>query len=66
MTTSEFLDDEDIARMERYVRDMRRRRALGQAISRADFAAWASHAAAWLLDRLEDAWDWVRRALGLV
>lgn len=62
---SEELTHEDLERMERYLRDARRRRAMGEAIARDDFVEWVRHAAAWLLDKLEDAWRWVRRRLGL-
>ncbi|MFV2084557.1 hypothetical protein [Micromonospora sp. LOL_021] len=65
MTTSGSLSDDDLDRMERYVRDMRRKRALGQALSRDDFVEWARQAAAWLLDRIDDAWNWIRRQFGL-
>jgi hypothetical protein len=45
--------------------NMRRRRAMGEAISRDDFVEWARQAAAWLLDKVEVAWRWVRTQLGL-
>jgi hypothetical protein len=56
---------EELDRMERYVRDARRKMRLGEAIARKDFVEWARHAAAWLLDKIDDAWRWVRRQLGL-
>lgn len=59
------LTSDDLDRMERYVRDARRRLAMGEAIQREDFLAWCRHAAAWLLDKVEDAWRWVRKQLGL-
>ena len=59
------LTAEDLTRLEYYARDQRRRMAMGEAISRADFIDWARHATAWVLDKLELAWNWVRRALGL-
>ena len=62
---SKNLTDEEMDRMYYYVQDARRRRAMGQAIAREDFVAWARHAAAWLLDKVEQAWKWVRRQLGL-
>jgi|SoiMethySBSTD1v2_1073268.scaffolds.fasta_scaffold679670_1 hypothetical protein len=62
---AEELTDRDIVRLEAYVRDARRKKAMGEAIARDDFMAWLRHAAAWLLDRLEAAWRWVRRVLGL-
>ena len=57
---------DDLERMERYVRDARRKMQMGQAIARQDFIAWARHAATWLLDKIDDAWNWVRRKLGLI
>ena len=63
--TNDTLDSDDIYALERYVRDMKRKMLLGEAIARSDFVAWARQAAAWVLDKLEDAWNWVRRALGL-
>jgi hypothetical protein len=62
---AEQLTDRDIARLEAYVRDARRKKAMGEAIARDDFITWLRHAAAWLLDTLEAAWRWVRRVLGL-
>lgn len=59
------LTEEDLDRMYYYVVDAKRRRAMGEAIAREDFVEWARHAAAWLLDKLEQAWKWVRRKLGL-
>jgi hypothetical protein len=56
---------EELDRMDRYIRDARRKMQMGEAIAREDFIAWARHAAAWLLDKIEDAWRWVRRQLGL-
>lgn len=56
---------EDLERMERYVRDAKRKMRMGEAIAKQDFIAWARHAAAWLLDKIDDAWRWVRRQLGL-
>ena len=63
--TSDNLTSDDLDRLERYVRDQRRRRALGEALSRSDFIEWARQATAWVLDKLEAAWSWVRNALGL-
>lgn len=60
----EFSDD-DIERLERYVRDAKRKRALGQAIEKKDFVEWCRQAAAWVLDKVEDAWHWVRKQLNL-
>lgn len=57
---------EDLERLERYVRDAKRRAAMGEAIAREDFVSWLRNAAAYLLDKLEDAWRWVRRRLGLL
>ncbi|HEX2210509.1 MAG TPA: hypothetical protein VHG93_22710 [Longimicrobium sp.] len=57
---------DDFDRLERYLRDAKRRAMMGEAIAKEDFAEWLRHAAAWLLDKLEDAWRWVRRQLGLV
>lgn len=62
---SDAMTDRDLERLESYVKDARRKRAMGEAIARDDFIAWARHAAAWALDKIEDAWRWVRRALGL-
>jgi len=62
---SEYLSDADITRLENYLRDMKRRRALGEALSRSDFIEWARQATAWVLDKLELAWNWVRKTLGL-
>ena len=59
------LIDRDLQRLEDYLRDARRRRAIGEAIARNDFIAWLRNAAAWLLDKLEIAWRWVRGMLGL-
>ena len=59
------LIDRDLQRLEDYLRDARRRRAIGEAIARNDFIAWLRNAAAWLLDKLEIAWRWVREMLGL-
>lgn len=56
---------DDLERLEYYVRDARRRKMMGEAIAKSDFVAWARHAAAWLLDKIEAAWRWVRRQLGL-
>lgn len=56
---------DDLERMERYVRDSKRKLQMGEAIAKQDFVAWARHAAAWLLDKIDDAWKWVRRQLGL-
>lgn len=56
---------EEITRLERYVRDSKRKIMLGEAIARSDFIAWARHAAAWLLDKIDDAWRWVRVQLGI-
>jgi hypothetical protein len=57
------LTAEDLTRLEYYARDMRRRIAMGEAISRNDFIEWAQNATAWVLDKLELAWNWVRKAL---
>jgi hypothetical protein len=59
------LTTDDLVRLEYYARDMRRRVAMGEAISRSDFIDWARNATAWVLDKLELAWNWVRKALGL-
>jgi hypothetical protein len=59
------LTADDLMRLEYYARDMRRRVAMGEAISRSDFIDWARNATAWVLDKLELAWNWVRRTLGL-
>ena len=59
------LTAEDLDRLYYYMMDARRRMAMGEAIAREDFVAWARHAAAWLLDKVEQAWKWVRRTLGL-
>lgn len=62
---SDSMTSDEIDRLERYVRDMKRKRAMGEAIARDDFIQWARHALAWTLDKIGDAWNWVRRALGL-
>jgi hypothetical protein len=38
---------------------------MGEAIKKEDFKAWCREAAAWLLNKMEDAWRWVRKQLGL-
>jgi hypothetical protein len=59
------LTSEDIRRMELYLRDSKRRLALGEAIAKGDFIEWARNAAGWLLDKIDDAWQTVRGWLGL-
>lgn len=62
---AEKLTAEDLTRLEYYARDMRRRLEMGEALSRNDFIEWARSATAWVLDKLELGWNWVRRTLGL-
>jgi len=57
---------EDLDRLERQVRKWRIEREMGIALSRDDFWEWARLGATWLLDRFEDAWNWLRRAVRLV
>lgn len=62
---AEHMTEDDLARLDQYLRDARRRMALGEAISKRDFKRFLRHSAAWLLDRFEDAWSWVRNVLGV-
>jgi hypothetical protein len=56
---------DDINAMKAYVREQEIAIRKGQAISRGDFAEWARLNAVWLLDKLEQAWKWIRNFLGL-
>ena len=62
---TENITGEDLDRLERYLRDARRKARMGEAIARDDFVDWIRQFAAYLLDKLEDAWRWVRKALGI-
>jgi hypothetical protein len=63
--TNNNLTTDDLDRVERYLRDARRRLAMGEAIQREDFMTWCRQFAAWVLDKIEDAWAWIRKQLGL-
>ncbi|MGD0936743.1 MAG: hypothetical protein ABR922_19500 [Streptosporangiaceae bacterium] len=52
-----------VERLEYYVRDLRRRKAFGEALSRTDFVEWARNATARNIEKMERAWKWVRRVL---
>lgn len=56
---------QELEALERYARDQKRKLLMGEALAKQDFVKWARHAAAFLLDKLEDAWKWVRRYIGL-
>jgi hypothetical protein len=62
----ENLSDEQLHQLARYVRSQQIARAKGNALEKEDFAEWIRLNAVDLLDKLEDAWRWIRQQLGLL
>lgn len=56
----------ELRQTELYIRKMRHELIMGRAIAKDDFIEWVQTAAAWLLDRVESAWNWIREKLGIL
>lgn len=55
----------DLDAMKAYVKEQEIALARGKALSKGDFAEWIRLNAIWLLDKLEQAWNWLRNFLGI-
>jgi hypothetical protein len=62
---SETLNDDDLDRLERYLKKQRIAIRKGEALARDDFVEWVRLSAVDLLDKIEDAWRWVRNWFGM-
>jgi hypothetical protein len=58
--------DEDLYQLGRYVREQQLARAKGTALQKKEFAEWIRLNAISLLDKVEDAWRWIRKQLDLL
>lgn len=63
--SNEIISREDIEAMEIYLREQKIAMARGEAIRKGDFTEWVRLNAVWVLDKLEQAWKWFRKMLGL-
>lgn len=59
------ITEEQLRALARYVRDQSTINLMNKAKAHADFVEWARGAAVFVLDKLDDAWAWVRRYFGL-